>query len=387
MDTLSFGDHQFEKLLDRLRLRFTERKFLILKVAVAFLVCWLPLGVLSLIYGNFWTGNFHDSFITSFEAQTRFLISLPILILVEPLINSRLKKTLIQFHDSGLIPEHRVEEFWALIERKVNFLHNRWTYVSIILFCYIQVATIFYFEINHTSLSSWQLDEGSGDLGLNMVGKWSVFVSRPFTLFFIYRWILRVFVWGRILARISKLDLRLSPFHADRVGGLGFLSFSVSYFAPFMFAVSVALAGNVADLMLVDGMRLAEFRMPLLGYVILISLFFTYPLFVFSRKLIDLKEKSVFTMYDQIKHVYQKAELPTAADPSSKPIGDEQIAYISSLSDFNAMMDNVFNIREIPFQIKDLIPLWVLTVLPFVFVIMIEIPLSEIIARIVSSLF
>lgn len=387
MDSLSFGDHQFEKLLERLQLRFSERKFLMLKVAAAFLICWLPLGVLSLVYGNFWTGHFHDSFITSLEAQTRFLVSLPILILIEPLINFRLKKTLIQFHDGGLIPEHRVFEFWRLIERKVGFLQNPWTYLAIIVVCYVQVAAIFYFEINYTSLSSWQLEEVNGETGLNMVGKWAVFVSRPFTLFFIYRWILRVFVWGRILARISNLDLRLSPFHADRVGGLGFLSFSVSYFAPFTFAVSVALAGNVADLMLIDGMKLVDFRLPLLTYVLLMSLFFTYPLFVFSRKLVSLKERSIFSMYDQIKFVYQKAELPPSLGAKSKPMEDEKIAYISSLSDFNAMMDNVLNLRAVPFQVRDLFPLWFLTLLPFVFVIMIEIPLSEILARVVSTLF
>jgi hypothetical protein len=387
MDSLSFGDHQFEKFLARLRLRYSERRFLMLKVAIAFFICWLPLGVLSLIYGNFWTGDFNNSFITSFEAQTRFLISLPILIIVEPLINFRLKKTLIQFHDGGLIPEHRVEEFWTLIERKVNFLQNPWTYLGIVVVCYVQVAAIFYFEVNYTSLSSWQLEEVAGEIRLNMVGKWAVFVSRPLTLFFIYRWILRVFVWGRILARISNLDLRLSPFHADKVGGLGFLSFSVSYFAPFTFAVSVALAGNVADLMLIDGMKLADFRMPLLAYVLLMSIFFTYPLFVFARKLVELKEKSVFSMYDQIKYVYHKAEFPPSLGAMSKPMEDDKIAYISSLSDFNSMMDNVFNIRAVPFQVKDLFPLWILTLLPFLFVIMIEIPLSEILSRIVSTLF
>lgn len=387
MDSLSFGDHQFEKLLDRLHLRYSERKFLIVKVALAFFVCWLPLAVLSLVYGNFWTGHFHDSFITSLEAQTRFLVSLPILILIEPMINFRLKKTLLQFHDGGLIPEHLIEEYWNLVKRKIGFLQNSLTYFGIVVICYIQVAAIFYFEVNYTSLSSWQLEEVNGEIGLNTVGKWAVFVSRPLTLFFIYRWILRVFVWGRILARISNLDLRLSPFHADRVGGLGFLAFSVSYFAPFTFAVSVALAGNVADLMLVDGMKLVDFRLPLLAYVILISLFFTYPLFVFSRKLVSLKERSIFSMYDQIKFVYQKAELPPSLGAESKPMEDEKIAYIASLSDFNAMMDNVLNLRAVPFQVRDLFPLWALTLVPFIFVIMIEIPLSEILSRVVSTLF
>ena len=351
------------------------------------MVCWVPLVILSLVYGNFWTGDFHDSFITSLEAQTRFLVALPILILVEPLISARLKKTLLQFHDGGLIPSHRVEEFWDLVKRKVDFLQNRWTYIIIVVICYIQVAIVFNLDEKDSSLAAWQLQMVSGEIHLNMAGKWAVLVSRPLTMFFIYRWILRVFLWGRILAKISNLDLKLSPFHADRVGGLGFLPFSISYFTPFAFSISTVIAGLAADLVLAEKLTLVDYRIPLLVYVALVTIFFTYPLFAFSDKLVSLKERSIFSIYDQIKFVYQKAEFPPSLGANSKPMEDEKIAYISSLSDFNAMMANVLNLRAMVFQVRDIVPLWVVTLLPFFFVILIKIPLEDIISRVFSALF
>ena len=105
MDEFSFGDKNFDRLFRKIGLKLSDKKELKFKVLIAVGLCWLPLVILSLIHGNFWTGSIEGSFITSLEAQTRFLISLPILILAEPLISKRLMKTLVQFLDSGLIPK------------------------------------------------------------------------------------------------------------------------------------------------------------------------------------------------------------------------------------------------------------------------------------------
>jgi hypothetical protein len=387
MDEFSFGDKNFDRLFRKIGLKLSDKKELKVKVLIAVGVCWVPLVILSLIHGNFWTGSLEGSFITSVEAQTRFLISLPILILAEPLISKRLIKTLVQFLDSGLIAKGQVKAFKSIVEKKANFLQNPWTDIFLLLICYIQVGSILFFEAQYTSVAAWQFGESNGEAFLNIVGKWAVIVSRPITLFLIYRWIVRVLVWGRILAGIAKLKLYLSPFHADKAGGLGFLAFSISYFSPICFAISVTIAGNIADLMLVDGMKLMEFRLILLGYMIFVIGFFTYPLFVFSKILLDFKEKSIFELYDGIQHVYNKVDLKTLRTHNPDAGNAEDIAYVTSFADFNAVLENVMNMRLLPFQIRDLFPLMVLTLVPFLFVILIEIPVSEIISRLINTLF
>ncbi|SMD44773.1 hypothetical protein SAMN00777080_3407 [Aquiflexum balticum DSM 16537] len=387
MDEFSFGKSNFDRILRKIGLKLSEKKELKVKVLIAVGLCWLPLVILSLIHGNFWTGSIEGSFITSAEAQTRFLISLPILILAEPLVGGRLIKTLVQFLDSGLIPKNQVEEFKSIVKKKTNFLQNPWTDIFLLVICYIQVGSILFFEAQYTSVAAWQFGESNGEAFLNIVGKWAVIVSRPITLFLIYRWILRVLVWGRILAGIAKLNLYLSPFHADKAGGLGFLAFSISYFSPVCFAISVSIAGNMADLMLVDGMKLIEFRLILLGYLLFIAGFFTYPLFVFSKILLDFKEKCIFELYDGIQHVYNKVDLKTLHNRNPEGENAEDISYVASFADFNAVLENVMNMRLLPFQIRDLLPLMVLTLVPFLFVILIEIPVSEIISRLINTLF
>ncbi|WP_194776247.1 hypothetical protein [Pararhodonellum marinum] len=383
----SFGDKNLDRIFKKLGWHFSEKKELKVKVLVAIGVCWLPLVVLSLIHGNFWTGSIEGSFITSVEAQTRFLISLPILILAEPLVSGKLVKTLVQFIDAGMIPKDQVAEFESIIKSKINFLQSPWTDFFLLVICYIQVVSILFFEAQYTSVAAWQFERNNGEPFLNMVGKWAVIVSRPFTLFFIYRWILRVLVWGRILAKVAQLNLCLSPFHADKVGGLGFLAFSISYFAPVCLAISVILAGNMADLMIVDGMMLVDFRLTLFCYILFVAGFFTYPLFVFSKKLLDFKEKSIFELYDGIQQVYNKANLKSFNAGTDHATNSEDVPYISSFSDFNAVLENVLNMRLILFQIRDLLPLMFLTLFPFLFVILIEIPLAEIISRLISTMF
>lgn len=383
----SLEGQYFEWILGKLGWRLSFSQAQTVKVLGTVLFCWLPLLVLSLANGNFWTGSVQGSFITSVEAQSRFLISLPILILAEPFVNGKLRKTLKQFLDAGLIPSDRIEEFHTIVKRKTRILQNPWVDLLLLAICYVQVASILFFETQYTSLAAWQFDEVQGEETLNYLGIWAVGVSRPITLYFIYKWILRVVLWGRMLSRISKLDLALVPFHADKVGGLGFLAFSVAYFGPLCFAISATLAGNVADLMLVDGMKLADFRLMLLGYMVFVTIFFTYPMFVFSRVLLRFKEKSIFDLYDGAQHVYNSVNLRVMRDGVNAKTNPEDVALLGSISDYNAVLENVLNMRAIPFQLRDLFPLWAMAIFPFFFVILIEIPLTEIMAKLISALF
>jgi hypothetical protein len=41
---------------------------------------------------------------------------------------------------------------------------------------------------------------------------------------FLYDFYFQLFIWFLFLWRVSRLDLRLTPSHPDRAGGLGFLS-------------------------------------------------------------------------------------------------------------------------------------------------------------------
>ena len=67
-------------------------------------------------------------------------------------------------------------------------------------------------------------------------------------------------------------------------------------------------------------------------------------------------------------------------------VTDEDLSspYFSTVADMNAVVGDALKIKFLPFTIKDLVPLLVTTAIPFLFVILLELPLAELIKRVMS---
>ncbi|MCK5371531.1 MAG: hypothetical protein KAQ62_23375, partial [Cyclobacteriaceae bacterium] len=226
----SFEDHAYNKLLNKFGLLEGGFKVRLNKVLIPFLVCWVPLAVITLIQGTFWTGDMDNSFITNFDTQARLLVSMPIFLLAEKPISKKLGLILGQFLNSGIIKKEEQQKFQLIIQKHIAFLKSHWTDIGVFFICYIHVFSVVLYESEYTSMLSWQIKMTDGEAALNFAGKWSALVSRPFMLFLFYRWFLRIIIWGIILRKISKLDLNLFAMHPDLAGGLGFLGYSIRFF-------------------------------------------------------------------------------------------------------------------------------------------------------------
>lgn len=373
-----FEDTSYNKLLLKFGISYKGTKLQIVKVFLLFAICWLPLAIMTLVNGTFWTGEIATSFITSFDNQVRFLISMPIFILAQKLVSSRLEVILRQFINSGIIAHERKHEFYAMIEKQTGFLRSKWTNLAIILICYIQVFVVLIYASSNTSFLSWQLAAGEGEPALNMVGKWSTLISRPLVLFLFYKWLLRIVIWGNILRKISNLNIKLYPEHPDLAGGLGFLGYGLRYFSPITFAVSATVAGNMADFMLIEGYHIGDVKFNAIGYFVFVTLLFVVPLLFYTTKMIAAKEASVFDNYDFANGMYRELRAKIAKRFNQVTEQDLDSGVYSAVSDYNAVMDNVLKMKFLPLTLKDIIPLWVATAVPFVAVVLIEIPFAEI---------
>ncbi len=60
--------------------------------------------------------------------------------------------------------------------------------------------------------------------------------------------------------------------------------------------------------------------------------------------------------------------------------------YYSSVADFSAVVNNALDMKFIPFTLKDLIPLWVMTALPFLGIVLLEIPIMELFKKVLEVL-
>jgi hypothetical protein len=223
-----------------------------------------------------------------------------------------------------------------------------------------------------------------GDPDLNFAGFWGALVARPFLLFLFYRWLLRVIVWGTILLRISKFNLNLFAVHPDLCGGIGFIAYSIRYFSPVAFAISAVVAGNIADFMLIEGMHLSELKYAIVGYFLLITLIFTLPLSPFISKLLDAREKSIFENNDFANGMFRELRKQLSKGYENVTTEDLKLPYYSSACDLNGVMENALKMKFIPFTIKDMIPLWIGAGVPFLGVVIIEVPVAELFRTIIS---
>jgi hypothetical protein len=376
-----FEGGPYNRLLHRLGIGGKRNRDVVIRAGVGVIVCWLPLAVLSWLNGSFWTGDAATSFISNMDVQTRLLVTMPIFIIAEKMIGSSLTLTLGQFIRSGVVDRDDKDRFEAIIIQRTAFLNSRWTDIVIIVLCYAQVLFMYFYERDYTSLLSWQLEGNGAAAALSAAGLWSILVSRPLLLFLFYRWIMRIVVWGIILFRVSRLRLNLFPANPDQVGGLWFLGYSIRHFSPVAFAVSAAVAGSMADFILIEGAHVQELRIPALLYLIFITLLFALPLVAFSGKMVDARVQFIHEVNSYTNGVLR--EIKQVISPNYQRVTGEVLERhsFSTAHDLTLLMNRALQMRFLPFTLKDLLPLLITAALPFVGVMLLEVPFMEVVNR------
>ncbi len=379
-----FEGSLYGKLLNKLGIGGHSTKVQLMRVLFFFTMCWVPLAVITLIQGSFWTGDPHTSFISNFDTQARFIISMPIFILAETIISPKLALTLNQFINSGIVRHEDKGVFNDIIKKRVAFLRSVKTDIAILLICYVQVVMIVFYQKDYTSMLAWQTYSDEGVNRLTAAGIWNALVSRPLLLFLFYRWLLRIIVWGGILRKVSALDLDLYAIHPDQVGGLGFLGYSIRNFSPIAFAISATVAGNMADFILAGTTHVAELRMPAALYLIFILVLFTFPLMSFAGKLMYTREKNILDIYSYSNGIYRILRKKVSKGFENVDEKDLDSPHFSTVADMNHVVEGALKMKFLPFTIRDLIPLLITSAIPFLFVALMEIPLSELLKRLMS---
>ena len=97
------------------------------------------------------------------------------------------------------------------------------------------------------STPSWYAIPHDTGWRMTPAGYWASFMSIPIFQFLLLRWYVRLFIWYGFLWRVSKLTLRLTSTHPDRMGGLSFLGKTTYAFAPILVAQGALLSGVIAS--------------------------------------------------------------------------------------------------------------------------------------------
>jgi hypothetical protein len=278
------------QLLRQMRLSGDALELLRQRVVVLVSLAWLPLLVLSVAEGQALGGRAAVPFLYDAEAQVRFLVALPLLIVAELIVNRRMRLVVRQFLERNLVPQEAMPRFDAAIASAFRLRNSVVAEVLLLAFVYfVGVLLVWRHFIALAATATWYAIPTSEGPTLTLTGRWYAYVSLPLFQFLLVRWYYRILIWARFLWQVSRIDLRLIPAHPDRVGGLGFLANVAYAFTPLAVAHGAMLAGPIANRIFYVGAALPDFKAEVAVVVCFVLGLVFVPFLVFAPRLASTK--------------------------------------------------------------------------------------------------
>ena len=231
-------------------------------------------------------------FFLDLGAWARFFIAVGIFVLMERLVEERLRVHLRQFARAPLLAPGAMP---AAAEAVVRALRRRdaWPAELVCAVAAYPITLSGAVLALEAEASSWLVTVGAEGASLTAAGWWCALVSSPLFWFLLLRWLWRHAVWGLLLRDLARLELRLVATHPDGAGGLAFIGQYPNTFAAFVFALSCVLGAAIAQTLLHGEMSTATYGQLMAAWLVVVMILFGAPLLAFTRPLRQLKEATI----------------------------------------------------------------------------------------------
>jgi hypothetical protein len=353
------------------------------RLIVAPLLTWLPLLILSVLGGRAWGHAVTVPFALDLAVHVRYLLTLPLLVVAEMVVHQRMRPVVRQFLERDLVPARARAQFDAAAIAAVRLRNSVAAEAVLLVFVYV-VAVFAWPYYGGLHVATWYAEPVNGGRQLSTAGWWFTCVSLPLFQFMLIRWYFRIFIWMRFLWQVSRCPLHLVPTHPDRLAGLGFLSGTVTAFAPLLFAHGTLLAGTIAMRIFFERATLPDFKVEVGVVVVFLLLLVLGPLLLFvphlaTARRIGLRE------YGALAQRYVR-EFDTKWLRGGAPSGEPLIgsADVQSLADLGNSYELVRSMRVVPFTRDAVLQLAVITLVPVAPLLLTMIPLEELLKRLVQ---
>lgn len=357
------------------------------RIVVITLIAWLPLLVLSALQGQAWGRGAVVPFLLDVEAQVRFLIALPLLIVAELVVHQRMRLVVRQFLERDLIPKSALPYFDAAIKSAFRLRNSLIAEILLIGFVYIVGVLLFWRHYVALATATWYAVPATDGIEFSLAGIWYGYVSLPVYQFLLVRWYYRLFIWMRFLWHVSRIELALVPTHPDRVGGLGFLSNTVYAFMPLALAHGAMLAGPIANRIFYLGAALPEFKVEIAVVVIFLLLLVFGPLLLFSPQLAQAKRtgnREYGALAARYVREFDAKWVRGGASADERLVGSGDI---QSLADLANSFEVVRTMQFAPITKDAFLRLVAATVIPVVPLALTMMPLEELLRKLLGIIF
>lgn len=378
-----FGPGPFPHFQRSLGLLRPVGRNIIPRVFTSVLIGWLPLVVLVAVAGHDrW--NSLLSFAGDLGTHARSLIAAPLFILCEVACLKRLAAIVHQFPRSGVIRPGDQAAFNALVTSNRSLINAAIPELVAIIAAYaIAISLIRY--LPHLPVRPW-IFNGGDTVALSLAGWWYSLVSLPLLLILLFGWLWRVVLWSRFLLRIAAMKLRLIAAHPDRASGLKFLNSSLVAFTPLGFTFGVIAAGAEANQVASKNASMDDLQATVFGLIVFVLLLFVGPLLVFIFKLHAQKVEGIFTygsLADRVGHQFEEKWLRNYDEHGGESLESPDF---SATTDLYSVVANVHNMKLFPFELRAVVSLVAITLLPFIPVVAMMMPIKLIVKEVARLL-
>jgi hypothetical protein len=386
--SLVLGGPLFQ-VLRRMRVSGDALELVRQRILVVLSIVWLPLLVLSTLEGHARGGGAALPFLWDVEANVRFLVAVPLLIVAELIVHQRMRLVVRQFLDRNVIPKRALPQFDAAIASASRLRNSVLAEVLLIALVYVVgVLIVWRHFIALSATATWYAIPTADGMTLSLTGKWYAYVSLPVFQFLLMRWYYRVLIWVRFLWQVSRIELSLIPTHPDRVGGLGFLANISSAFTPLAVAHGALLAGLIADRIFYLRAALPDFKAEIAVVVLFLLCLVLGPFLVFAPQLAAAKRaglRDYGTLAERYVREFDDKWLRGGAAIASEPLVGS--ADIQSLADLDNSFEIVRTMRIAPVTKDALLGVVVATLAPVAPLALTMMSLEDLLKKLAGVLF
>lgn len=378
--TLVLGGPLFQRLR---RLTVANADDLRVRRMVAIpLLAWVPLLILTLVGGTC-RGGVALPFVGDFDAHTRLLGALPLLLGSEILVHRRLRAVMTRFVEDSVVGPNERAAFDAIVASTMRWRNSITVEIVLLLLSFTVGHQVWQTQLR-LDTTAWYGSTVAGRADLTLAGSWYAFVSLPILRFLLFRWYFRLGLWYRLLFRVSRLPLQLCSLHPDRAGGLGFVAGGIHAFTPFALAHSLPMAGMIATRILHGGATLPQFRVEIgvvLGVLLAVVLL---PILLFRGPLLAAKARAARQVGAVVRDLARA--IRPGGSGQDDPGSATGVAY-ARLADLDRMATANERMRTVLFTRVDLVRTAVVVASPLAPLLLTMFPVEEILRRAIDVVF
>ena len=330
--------------------RSLPKALLLLGIAMA--VAWLPLLLLTLIEGTATGVGVTITFFNDHMPHGRYLLALPIVLLMDVAVARRMTLAIENLQTSGLVLPADSDRLRHAVESVGKAWRSKIALAVIVVLSYSAAPAAMHFG-REVAISNWMFNGTAQDAGVSLAGAWNFFVSAPLLRALVLRALWKLSVWAWFLGRLSRAQLHLTALHPDCRCGLRFLGTSQLAFTPLACAIGVQFGCVVAFAVRFEGQTLVGFHVIAAAFLALVTLLVLGPALVFTRMawLAKVRAAQSFSAWSARAAAFMSERL---LDPQADDLTDELgSSRISSLTDASALFDRALATQPVPLGVRE----------------------------------